>query len=137
MVAKVRKVITCTCSVTMQIGIEEMVAKVKLLDPYARDVLAPLGILFPFPLHCSKLDSYMKTAVELSDLKMPLNNELFWREWSILSERLSPNLSDLFNRIFVLEPSMRITMQNIVRHPWVSKATKLSPDNITRLMRER
>ena len=135
MVAKVRKVITC--SVTMQIGIEEMVAKVKLLDPYARDVLAPLGILFPFPLHCSKLDSYMKTAVELSDLKMPLNNELFWREWSILSERLSPNLSDLFNRIFVLEPSMRITMQNIVRHPWVSKATKLSPDNITRLMRER
>ena len=114
-----------------------MVAKVKDLDHYARSVLAPLGIPFPFPLHCSKLDSYMKTAVELGAMAMPLPNRLFWREWSTLSEKLSPSLRDLFNRIFVLEPSLRITMQNIVRHPWVSKATKLSPDDITRLMRER
>lgn len=114
-----------------------MVTKVKELDHYARSVLAPLGILFPFPLHCSKLDSYMKTAVELSSLTAPLPNELFWREWSPLSERMSQSLCDLFNRIFVLESSMRITMQEIVRHPWVSKATKLSPDSITRLMRER
>ena len=121
----------------VQVGIEEMVAKVKGLDHYAKSVLAPLGILFPFPLHCSKLDSYMKTAVELSSVGMPLPNELFWREWSPLSEKLSASLCNLLNRIFVLEPSMRITMQDIVRHPWISKATKLSPENITRLMRER
>ena len=114
-----------------------MVAKVKELDHYAQSVLAPLGILFPFPLHCSKLDSYMKTAGELSATRMPLTNEHFWREWSTLRGHLSPNLCDLFNQIFVLEPSMRITMQNIVRHPWVSKATKLSPEQITRLMKER
>ena len=114
-----------------------MVAKVKDLDHYARSVLAPLGILFPFPIHCSKLDSYMRTAADLSTLRMPLPNELFWREWSTLSQTLSSSLLDLFNQIFVLEPSMRITMQNIVRHPWVSKAIKLNPDSINRLMRER
>ena len=109
----------------------------KTLDQYARSVLAPLGILFPFPIHCSKLDSYMRTAADLHILGMPLPNELFWREWSKLSRSLSSSLRDLFNRIFLLEPSMRITMQNIVRHPWVSKATKLNPDDINRLMRER
>ena len=114
-----------------------MVTKVKELDHYARSVLAPLGILFPFPLPCSKLDSYMKTAAELTGKGLPLPNELFWREWSPLSERLSSGACDLLNRIFVLEPSMRITMQDIVRHPWISKATKLTPENITRLMRER
>ena len=114
-----------------------MVEKVKELDHYARSVLAPLGILFPFPIHCSKLDSYMRTAGELSALGVPLPNELFWREWSKLGEDLSSSLCDLFNRIFLLEPSLRITMQDIVRHPWVSKATKLNPDDINRLMRER
>ena len=114
-----------------------MVEKVKELDHYARSVLAPLGILFPFPIHCSKLDSYMKTAADLNALGIPLPNELFWREWSKLYQNLSPNLSNLFNQIFVLEPSMRITMQNIIRHPWLSKVTKLNPRNINRLMRER
>ena len=112
-------------------------AKVQELDPYSRSVLAPLGILFPFPIHCSKLDCYMKTAAELSTMSMPFSNVHFWEEWSKLSERLSLRLHDLFNQIFVLEPSMRITMRDIVRHPWVSKATKLSPNSINRLMKER
>ena len=30
------------------------------MDPFVRQVTAPLGILFPFPLLCPKLDSYMK-----------------------------------------------------------------------------
>ena len=38
-----------------------MVTRVRLLDPYMRQVLAPLGLLFPFPLNCSKLDSFMKS----------------------------------------------------------------------------
>ena len=114
-----------------------MFAKVQELDPYARSVLAPLGILFPFPIHCSKLDSYLKTAAELSTMTLPLPNVQFWEEWSKLSERLSSRLRDLLNQIFVLEPSMRITMRDIVRHPWVSKATKLSSSNINRQMKER
>lgn len=46
-----------------QVGIEEMVAKVKSLDTYTRQMVAPLGIVFPFPLHCSKLDCYMNAAL--------------------------------------------------------------------------
>ncbi len=40
-----------------------MVAKVKSLDTYTRQMVAPLGIVFPFPLHCSKLDCYMNAAL--------------------------------------------------------------------------
>ena len=46
-----------------QVGIEEMVAKVKSLDTYTRQMVAPLGIVFPFPLHCSKLDCFMNAAL--------------------------------------------------------------------------
>ncbi len=46
-----------------QVGIEEMVAKVSSLDPYTRQMVAPLGIVFPFPLHCSKLDCFMNAAL--------------------------------------------------------------------------
>jgi len=61
----------CTCTYNMkcfffttmidfvQVGIDEMVAKVKSLDSFTRQLVAPLGIVFPFPLHCSKLDCYM------------------------------------------------------------------------------
>ena len=42
-----------------------MVELAQGLDPYRRQVLAPLGILFPFPLLCPKLDSYMKPEAEL------------------------------------------------------------------------
>ena len=43
-----------------QVGIEDMVKKAHHLDPYSKQLLAPLGILFPFPLHCSKLDCYLR-----------------------------------------------------------------------------
>lgn len=48
-----------------QIGIEEMVGKVQTLDLYTRQLIAPLGMVFPFPLHCSKLDSYMNVSNRL------------------------------------------------------------------------
>ena len=44
-----------------------MVVKVMTLDPYQRPVLAPLGILFPFPVHCTLLDSYLQTEEELRE----------------------------------------------------------------------
>ena len=28
-------------------------------------LLAPLGILFPFPVHCSKLDSYLRNEEDI------------------------------------------------------------------------
>ena len=49
-----------------QVAIEEMVERVAMLDPYSRPILAPLGIVFPFPLFCSKLDSYMKLESEIA-----------------------------------------------------------------------
>ena len=54
-------------SLSLQVAIEEMVQRVSMLDPYSKPVLAPLGIVFPFPMFCSKLDSYMKLETELSD----------------------------------------------------------------------
>ena len=53
-------------SLSLQVAIEEMVKRVSMLDPYSRPLLAPLGIVFPFPMFCSKLDSYMKKEKELS-----------------------------------------------------------------------
>ena len=44
---------------------EVMVEKVKSLDQYTRAVIAPLGIVFPFPIFCPKLDSYMRTERDL------------------------------------------------------------------------
>lgn len=52
---------------TVQVGIEVMVERVGSLDPYSRSVLAPLGILFPFPLFCSKLDSYLRGEQDVAD----------------------------------------------------------------------
>ena len=49
-----------------QVAIEEMVERVAMLDPYSRPILAPLGIVFPFPLFSSKLDSYMKLGSEIA-----------------------------------------------------------------------
>ena len=43
-----------------------MVKRVSMLDRYSRQLLAPLGIVFPFPMFCSKLDSYMKNETQLS-----------------------------------------------------------------------
>ena len=40
-----------------------MFAKVQTLDSYSKQIIAPLGIYFPFPLHCSKLDSYLRRSV--------------------------------------------------------------------------
>ena len=44
----------------VQVGVEQMVTRAQCLDPYTRQCFAPLGIFFPFPLHCSKLESYLK-----------------------------------------------------------------------------
>ena len=54
---------TLSHSFCVQVGIEEMVAKVKSLDHFTRQLVAPLGIVFPFPLHCSKLDCYMNACL--------------------------------------------------------------------------
>ena len=55
-----------TSPLVFQVAIEEMVQRVTMLDPYSRPLLAPRGIVFPFPMFCSKLDSYMKRENELS-----------------------------------------------------------------------
>lgn len=133
-----------------------MVQKVQVLDQYARQVVAPLGILFPFPFHCSKLDSYMKSSDPPSIGSFLLSvcgyrngiiascvsptasvNCQFWTEWCDLHSKLSSDCVDLLNRIFQLTPSQRILVRDILQHPWVSLPTRLSPDEIVRQMWER
>jgi hypothetical protein len=43
-----------------------MVSRVKELDPYIRQVVAPLGIMFPFPFYCRLLDTYMKSSASIT-----------------------------------------------------------------------
>ncbi len=42
-----------------------MVVRALELEQYMRSVLAPLGILFPFPVFCRKLDSCVRTEADL------------------------------------------------------------------------
>ena len=50
-----------------QVSIDVMFAKCSVLEEYMRIAIAPLGILFPFPLHFPKLESCMMTGVQLWD----------------------------------------------------------------------
>jgi serine/threonine protein kinase len=124
------------------VGIEEMVKRVSMLDPYSRPLLAPLGIVFPFPMFCSKLDSYMKMETELSayftsNKGAVLPNQQFWAEWPSIHSNISSNLKNLFNQIFVLLPSYRCTLRDIARHPWLVSKSHLTPDEVMRHMRAR
>lgn len=57
-----------------------------------------------------------------------LPNDHFWLEWTTVQDIITPELKDLFNRIFVLEPNLRITIRDILRHPWVNTTDNISPD---------
>ena len=106
-----------------------MFVKCGMLEDYMRAALAPLGMLFPFPLHFPKLDSCMMTSVQLWDrfrcdgsLKAGVpSNSMFWQQevvacvmtlclcvcpnkWCDVYKRHSRELIDLFNRIFVFQP---------------------------------
>ena len=61
----------------------------------------------------------------------------FWSEWPKMHSRLSPHMINLFNRIFMLLPSLRCTLRDIVRHPWVSAKTQLSPEEVMLHMKAR
>ena len=153
-----------------------MVDKTKTLDQFTRQYLAPLGVYFPFPHQCSKLDSYLRRSEELAaagvtgSLQAPsLSNNKFWDEWEQLKvrdictlpnhvclahiaynplscmaiivplsqETLSPDLIDLFNRIFLLTPPIRITLRDMVRHSWFSKGVRMTPEDVSAAMASR
>lgn len=65
-----------------------------------------------------------------SVLSSSLPNETFWAEWQNLREGISPELVDLFNRIFVLEPALRITLRDVLRHQWMNVPDGLSPEAV-------
>jgi serine/threonine protein kinase len=126
------------------VGIDVMVKKCKLLDPYMRRMIAPLGIYFPFPVHCAKLDSYFGTDKEIvaqynydGSLKCKaLKNKLFWSEWAELQATISKDLIDLFNRIFLLPPQIRITLSDMLNHKWMANPS-MSPARISQEMLSR
>ena len=66
-----------------------------------------------------------------------LNNELFWQEWATIRDFISSDLFDLFNRIFLLEPSLRITIRDILRHSWMNVTDGMSPEIVKSDMERR
>lgn len=80
-------VLTCDFLV-VQVSIDVMFAKCNMLEEYLKMAIAPLGILFPFPLHFPKLESCMMTSVQLWDkfqcdgsLKAGVpSNPVFWQQ---------------------------------------------------------
>ena len=66
-----------------------------------------------------------------------LPNDQFWSEWADLRALFSLELCDLFNRIFVLVPSLRCSLQDMLRHPWVASGTRLTPEEIRTQMEAR
>ena len=72
----------------VQIGVDVMVTKCSLLEDYIKAVLAPQGMLFPFPFHFPKLDSCMMNSAQLREkfccdgsLKAAVpSNSMFWQQ---------------------------------------------------------
>ena len=71
-----------------QVSADVMVRKREMLEKYMQNALAPLGMLFPFPIHFPKLDSCMLTSAQLWDKcrcdgsskgGIPSNDQ-FWQE---------------------------------------------------------
>lgn len=68
---------------------------------------------------------------------LSLANDQFWSEWDNVKEIISNDLRDLFNRIFVLEPGLRITLRDILRHTWVNVSDGISSEIIKTEMESR
>ena len=66
-----------------------------------------------------------------------LANEQFWSEWACYKDAISLELRDLFNRIFVMEPALRLPLREILRHPWVTAMDGLTAEMVQREMIER
>lgn len=66
-----------------------------------------------------------------------LPNEQFWSEWTELRAQFSPALRNLLNLIFVLTPSLRGTLQDLLKHAWVSSGTRQTPEEIRKQMEAR
>ena len=66
-----------------------------------------------------------------------LPNDQFWSEWADLRAVFSLQLYDLFNRVFVLVPSLRCSLQDMLRHSWVASGTRLTPEEVRTQMEAR
>lgn len=54
----------------------------------------------------------------------PFPNTAYTRCGQIrLKKQISPGALDLMNRCFVVEPMMRATIDDLLKHPWLSKTT--------------
>ena len=77
-----------TLILLVQIGVDVMVMKCRMLEDYIKALLTPQGMLFPFPLHFPKLDSCMMTSAQLQEkfscdgsLKATVpSNSVFWQQ---------------------------------------------------------
>ncbi len=66
-----------------------------------------------------------------------LPNEQFWSEWGCYKDAITLELRDLFNRIFVMESTLRLPLRDILRHSWVTAVDGLTSEMVQREMIER
>lgn len=71
-----------------------------------------------------------KCGVTGSIKGLALSNDRFWTEWSTFESCISLELKDIFNRIFVMEPKLRLPLRDILRHPWVNVKDGLTSINV-------
>mmetsp|Transcript_21467 Transcript_21467/g.40899 ORF Transcript_21467/g.40899 Transcript_21467/m.40899 type:complete len:957 (-) Transcript_21467:262-3132(-) len=88
------------------------------------------------PNMLSKLDNCPPGFKGDLDQKAPEHRH-FWAQFPALASSLSPSARDLINRVFVREPHKRITLSMMLKHPWFSEATNISPELIKQEMMAR
>eukprot|EP00238_Polyblepharides_amylifera_P006904 CAMPEP_0196600790 /NCGR_PEP_ID=MMETSP1081-20130531/95571_1 /TAXON_ID=36882 /ORGANISM="Pyramimonas amylifera, Strain CCMP720" /LENGTH=928 /DNA_ID=CAMNT_0041926645 /DNA_START=509 /DNA_END=3292 /DNA_ORIENTATION=- len=83
-----------------------------------------------------KLDSSPPGFTGSMEQKCP-EHRAFWNQFPALASSLSDSARDLLNRVFIKEPVCRITLSEMLKHPWFKEATSLTPDIIKKEMMAR
>ncbi|KAI8887060.1 Pkinase-domain-containing protein, partial [Backusella circina FSU 941] len=68
-------------------------------------------------------------AVPFDDKSMAGLHEKIKRGQVVYPSYLSPECQNLLSRIFVTDPSKRIILADVMRHPWINKGYHTIPDN--------
>jgi serine/threonine protein kinase len=69
----------------------------------------------------------------IANTMLELQRKIFKNRY-YMPDTLSPELKDLFKRILVLNPRDRITLTEILQHPWMGAESKVSAVDINGLM---
>jgi len=63
--------------------------------------------------------------------------DVFWSAHERVIPELSPAVKDLLNRIFVMDPEQRITLEQLSAHPWVTLTPTPTQEVLVEVMHQR